>query len=225
MEIIMALHRNLILTTLTVMLLGACANQSSAPGNPAQPETVVSEKTDHFVGEITALNAEQDGYSVTVTNKEIEKSLNVVLSVPNLGSDSEFDFTHIEKGNILKVYGEIYEFNGGMSMSAKRAKSFIPIEFKGRQATSSERKQCELLGGSIKKSGRAQFDKCIQSFSDAGEYCEEAIDCFGRCTLASSADHAKIGDAVDGVCEADNSRFGCTPLVSGGKYEGTICID
>lgn len=221
----MRFSRNFIILTVFAMLLGACANQPLPPDGDVPQETIPSEKADMFVGEVAAVKDEMDGSTVTLTNKETGKSLGVVLNTPNLGPDSQFDFSHIERGNTLKVYGEMYEFDGGMRMSPKIAKSYLPIEFAKERASSSERKQCESLGGTVRKSGKAQFDMCVQPYSDAGEYCQNKSDCFGRCTLANSADHTKPGDRVDGVCEADNSRFGCTALVSGGKYEHTICID
>lgn len=217
--------RNFIILTVFALLLGACVNQPLSSGSDVPQGTIPTEKTDMFVGEVAAVKDEMDGSTVTLTNKETGKSLGVVLSIPNLGLDSQFDFSHIERGNMLKVYGEMYEFDGGMRMSPKIAKSYLPIKFARERASSSERKRCESVGGTVRKSGKAQFDMCVQTYSDAGEYCQSASDCFGRCTLANSADHAKPGDSVDGVCEADNSRFGCTAIVTEGKYEGTMCVD
>ena len=103
--------------------------------------------------------------------------------------------------------------------------TFTEITFSGKTATPEERAQCETVGGEVRPAGKAQFDMCVQAYPDAGKICSDASDCLGRCVLDNADATLARGTAITGVCEADNIRFGCTPLVNGGLFEGTLCVD
>ncbi len=87
-------------------------------------------------------------------------------------------------------------------------------------------KLCESLGGLVRPGGILQAEHCVQTLSDAGKVCSDATDCLGRCILLDdTSPDLQPGTAETGVCEVDDSPFGCTALVNDGRYEGTICID
>lgn len=206
--------------------ISAC-NSTSAPNSQLAPKkSQLPQKSDVYVGQVTETKDGIDGSTITLYNKKTNTQLSSVISIPNLGPNSEFDFNHIQKGNILKVYGEMFIFGGGMSMSTSAVKSYVPIKFASKKATPTELKLCEALGGIVKPTGKAQYEQCVQTYSDAGESCNDASECFGRCVLTGNVKEIMPGSVVNtGVCEADNIRFGCTSLVNDGKFEGTLCID
>lgn len=101
-----------------------------------------------------------------------------------------------------------------------------PIDFKGKNATAEEAKICQEQGGHIKRVGRAQFQKCIIAYADAGKVCQDKSDCQGKCVLQPNSlqgDYAQDGH-VYGVCSADNNPFGCYVTINNGKPRG-ICVD
>lgn len=103
-----------------------------------------------------------------------------------------------------------------------------PIDFKGKDATPQEAKICQEQGGHIKRVGRAQFQKCIIAYADAGKACQDKTDCQGKCILPKADDsrtdiHAN--NQVFGVCSADNNPFGCYVAVENGKIGRGLCVD
>ncbi len=221
----MLISRSFITASILGIFLSACANQpiSSETNTTIPPNT--TKQTDVFVGKVTSIENGKDGSTVLLSNETTGELLDAVISIPNLGPESKFDFDHIKTGNILKVYGKSFELNNRQRIAGKVAKSYVPVFLKNKRATATEQSLCESLGGTIKKAGISQFDKCVQTYSDAGDICQDASDCFGRCVIDGSAEALTIGETISGICEMDNDPFGCTPLVTDGKYEGTICID
>lgn len=203
-------------------ILSACVSQTPSD----RPDLTEPEMTqDQFVGKIIEIEPGTDGSTVLLTNERTGQMLDTVISLPNLGFDSGFNFDHIQLGNTLKVYGESFELNDRNRIAARIAKSYVPVDIQNKRATATERALCESLGGMINKAGKAQFDMCVQTFSDTNETCLDASDCFGRCVVGGSSDNLTRGEAITGVCEMNNEYFGCTPLVTNGQYEGTLCVD
>lgn len=221
----MASIRILSISSILTVFLTSCANHSMAPQPPIADDPISMENPAVFVGDVQEIKDGIDGSSVTLLDKAETSSIDVVLSIPNLGAESEFDFSHIKPGNLIKVRGDRFKMDGKVNMTARTAMSYIPVKIGARRATASEKRLCESLGGKIKASGKSQFDSCVQTYADAGESCANESECFGRCILDKTAAPAKLGENVVGICELKNSVFGCTSLVSGGKFDGTICID
>ena len=103
---------------------------------------------------------------------------------------------------------------------------YQPITFSGQTATAKERAQCEAVGGQVQRAGKQGHDHCIQDLPDTGQTCLNQSECLGRCVLPSGADENLMpGTKISGLCEATDKVFGCTALVNGGIYEGTLCVD
>lgn len=209
---------------LNIMLaLGLLSSLPNSVANPAQQ--TVSPLASVFVGEVIAINNEMDGSVVQLKNTTTNAELYAVLSPANLGPNSTFDFATLKTGLTLKVTGEPFQLGEKTQMAARTVLSYQDIPFADKQASPAERAACQAVGGTISKAGRAQFDFCAQNYTDAKHACTDGSQCFGDCLMATSADHAKPGDRVAGYCAETNQRFGCKPLVTDGKYEGTLCID
>ncbi len=83
--------------------------------------------------------------------------------------------------------------------------------------------QCAAQGGQLERVGRAQTLQCVIQYADAGKACRGAGACeSGRCLGPVDADPES--DIV-GECAANNMRFGCYSVISGGRVQSAICVD
>lgn len=91
---------------------------------------------------VTVLQAkpEKDGYSLTVEDMA-GKTYQAVISIPNLGPNSKFDFDHIQVGNQLRLKGEVWDLAGVPQITASRAE-FV------KAAHSSPMSRCPLMEAS-----------------------------------------------------------------------------
>ncbi len=103
--------------------------------------------------------------------------------------------------------------------------AYEAIVFEGPRATDEERVRCEEAGGTVRPAGMMGADHCIQSLADAGQPCQDASDCLGRCVAPMGPDAPAPGAAVTGTCEETDEVFGCTATVEGGVMQPAICID
>lgn len=88
---------------------------------------------DTFSGEIIFIENGKDGYVVDVKNSEGEIA-RVVLSIPNLGPHSDFDFSAVKVGSIISVRGESFILNGDVRITAKHVnlESFEKEDYLGK---------------------------------------------------------------------------------------------
>lgn len=98
------------------------------------------------------------------------------------------------------------------------------VEVEGEKATAAERAACDAAGGEVRRDGLLGHEQCIQMYPDAGQSCSDADDCLGGCHAANEGS-VRLGEAAKGVCEADDSPFGCFTTISDGRAEGTLCVD
>lgn len=99
------------------------------------------------------------------------------------------------------------------------------IQFAGPQPTDAERAQCEAVGGRIERVGRLGREQCIQTYPDAGKTCSDSEDCLGECRIRGDVSDIEPGTPVDGVCQAEDTPFGCHTWVIRGVAGPTICVD
>ncbi len=88
--------------------------------------------------------------------------------------------------------------------------------------------ECKRSGGIMQKSGRAGALLCLIAYKDAGKMCKNGSDCAGDCRLGPDpADRIKQpGAQVSGVCQANNSPFGCYATVEKGIIDRPMmCTD
>lgn len=93
----------------------------------------------------------------------------------------------------------------------------------GAPAQDSAASTCLAGGGVMKQVGKLQSWKCITPYKDAGKACTDSSQCEGDCQ--TSVTTQTTNGPVSGMCQADNSRFGCTATVEKGKLGRTLCVD
>tara|TARA_R110001606_G_scaffold351600_2_gene501836 strand:- start:1516 stop:1938 length:423 start_codon:yes stop_codon:yes gene_type:complete len=99
------------------------------------------------------------------------------------------------------------------------------IRFDDKRATQAERAKCEAAGGIVGPGGMLGYDQCVQPYADAGKACKGSEDCEGRCLLSADSDDDMGQPTDDGVCQADDSPFGCYTEVNDGVAQYAICVD
>ena len=73
-----------------------------------------------FVGKIIALQNGKDGSTVTLHNTN-GKIINATVSIPNLGKNSDFNFSQLQIGKIIEVSGETFMLENEKNMIVKFA--------------------------------------------------------------------------------------------------------
>jgi|GEM_PF-3821860 len=157
-----------------------------------------------FRGEIIDIEDGIDGSTVTLQNNE-EKLIKTTISIPNLGPNSDFDFSDIKKGNSLFVSGKSFEMENITYITAQHA---------GTIFSQSKKAECEANGNEYKKMGKSQFYQCDEIAKDAGNTCNNSNDCEGLC----------LSNDTTGVCSEKLHNFGCNDIWEDGKIQ-TLCID
>jgi len=105
------------------------------------------------------------------------------------------------------------------------ADPYEKIQFAGQTATASERARCETAGGSVMPGGRLGWERCLQTFPDAGKTCSDGAECLGDCRLELLKDMPQAGETATGTCQANDSPFGCHASVENGKATPALCVD
>lgn len=106
--------------------------------------------------------------------------------------------------------------NEGKSLEQLRKEAFEKIDVKA----------CEDNGGTVRQEGILGFPRCTTPYSDAGNRCSDASDCQGRCFGKDGVTNFDTdkGETV-GVCEANDSPFGCYSEIINGTPTPMICVD
>lgn len=82
---------------------------------------------------------------------------------------------------------------------------------------------CRARGGELRPMGRMQSLQCVIPFADAGRRCTDGDQCEGECLAEGGV--SEKPDQASGVCQANNSRFGCTTTIEDGRAGPTLCVD
>ena len=125
-----------LITTLfaaTALITGCVSSETNS-----NPENIGENVLDDDALLVTILQtkSEKDGYSLTVEDMD-GKTYQAVISIPNLGPDSTFDFDHIKVGNQLRLKGEFWDMAGVPRITARQ------VEFVGTAGTGAM-KNCPL---------------------------------------------------------------------------------
>lgn len=85
---------------------------------------------------------------------------------------------------------------------------------------------CQAGGGEVRQEGLMGLPRCVTPYADSGTACRDGDDCQGRCLADETTTDfdAPLGE-MTGVCEADDSPFGCVGEIEDGRYTGLICVD
>ncbi len=96
-------------------------------------------------------------------------------------------------------------------------------EMRAESLASIDRTACEGAGGQVRQEGMLGMYRCVKPYADAGKPCRGKADCEGQCRFEGEA--PADGADVTGVCQRDDSPFGCYSEVEDGKLTGGICVD
>ncbi|SLN72482.1 hypothetical protein TRL7639_04324 [Falsiruegeria litorea R37] len=101
---------------LAAILLIACQPQ-------VQNETAIGDtKVEQLTAEIIEVIPGTDGSTVLLKDGN-GKIYSAVLSIPNLGPDSTFDFDHVKPGNSITISGDSFMLDGRPHVVARTASS------------------------------------------------------------------------------------------------------
>lgn len=112
----------------------------------------------------------------------------------------------------------------GASAPADSEKSMEELREESRASIDAE--ACAAKGGEVRQEGMLGFYRCTVPYEDAGERCTDASDCEGRCMARDDVtDYDGVPGEAEGVCEADDSPFGCYATIEDGSVSGMLCVD
>lgn len=100
------------------MLVTGCVSSESNSTQENIGENVVDDGA--LLVTILQIKSGKDGKSLTVEDMA-GKTYKAVISIPNLGPNSTFDFDHIKVGNQLRLKGEFWEMAGVPQITARHA--------------------------------------------------------------------------------------------------------
>lgn len=98
-----------------LMTAAACQTTTSAP-----VDGIVGLKEAEI--EIISVTPETDGNTVVVRD-ESGKLYTAVISIPNLGQNSNFNFDHLQAGNRMIVSGEVWSLGEETRLTVRDAKA------------------------------------------------------------------------------------------------------
>lgn len=101
---------------LAAVALAACQTnpQDTAPSAQAEVENLTAQ--------IIEVTPGTDGSTVLLKDAK-GQTYSAVLSIPNLGPDSTFDFDDVRPGNSITISGDSFELNGRTHVVARTASS------------------------------------------------------------------------------------------------------
>lgn len=95
-------------------------------------------------------------------------------------------------------------------------------DFRAESLAAVDQEACAAAGGEVRMEGMLGLYRCVKPYADAGKACRSSDDCEGKC-LASGPE--ATGEDAVGVCQANDSPFGCYAEVEDGKVTNAICVD
>ena len=85
---------------------------------------------------------------------------------------------------------------------------------------------CGESGGEVRRAGMLGMPRCITPYADAGKSCTSGEQCDGRCMASDDiTDFNAAPGQAEGVCEADDSPFGCYATIDDGTLSPFLCVD
>ena len=108
----------------------------------------------------------------------------------------------------------------GMGVSSSEQKTIEDMRAESLAAI--DKTACAAAGGVVRQEGMLGMYRCVKPFADAGKACRSKSDCEGKCL---ATDDAAPDAEVVGVCQADDSPFGCYAEIEDGKIQPAICVD
>ncbi len=87
-----------------------------------------------------------------------------------------------------------------------------------------DKEACAARNGEIRQEGLLGTWRCVVPYADAGKACRDKTDCEGKCLLSPESD-AVTGAEAAGLCQANDSPFGCYAEIVEGKVAAALCVD
>ena len=85
---------------------------------------------------------------------------------------------------------------------------------------------CREGGGEVQMAGMMGLYRCVTPYADAGKVCRDESDCEGRCLGDDNVtDYSAAPGEQQGVCEEDDSPFGCYSIIENGVAGAMLCVD
>ena len=85
---------------------------------------------------------------------------------------------------------------------------------------------CAAQGGVVQQEGLLGLWRCVVPYADAGAQCSDSSDCEGRCFANDDVtDYNAAPGAAVGICEANDSPFGCFAEIENGDVAPMLCVD
>jgi|GEM_PF-37661 len=117
----------------------------------------------------------------------------------------------------------IFEEAGGSGAPGDE-KSLEEMREESREKVDEE--ACAAAGGEVRQAGLLGLWRCVVPYADAGAECSDSSDCEGRCFANDDVtDYDAAPGAAVGMCEADDSPFGCFAEIENGDVAPMLCVD
>ena len=107
-----------VLLLIAAFVLSACGDRPGSVETGA--ESLAGEADVTFTGVITEVQVGTDGSTVRLKVDEATTVL-ATVSIPNLGPDSDFDFSALVVGSTITVTGDSFEMDGETWLTARSA--------------------------------------------------------------------------------------------------------
>ncbi|MEZ5954470.1 MAG: hypothetical protein R3C13_09225 [Hyphomonas sp.] len=125
---------------------------------------------------------------------------------------------------LLAACEALRDYHANNPVYGSSSPPYESIRFAGEVATPDERATCEAAGGQVRREGLLGFERCIQTYPDAGKTCSDSADCLGECRLPPDSG-IPAGEPGTGTCQVTDSPFGCYALVKDGIVRPASCVD
>ncbi len=84
-----------------------------------------------------------------------------------------------------------------------------------------DRAACESGGGEVRQEGLLGMYRCVTPYKDAGKTCRGPDECEGKCLAVEGV----TGEEASGVCQSNDSPFGCYAEIVDGRIDAALCVD
>jgi len=122
----------------------------------------------------------------------------------------------VAPGNDTPLPEDENSIDDGKTIEEMRAEAWEKID----------KEACAAKGGVVRQEGMLGMPRCTITYADAGEICRDASDCEGRCMGNDDVtDYDARPGEVKGVCEANDSPFGCYAEIRNGTADAMLCVD
>ncbi|NNE41056.1 MAG: hypothetical protein HKN14_09100 [Marinicaulis sp.] len=89
-----------------------------------------------------------------------------------------------------------------------------------------DKEACLENGGEVRAEGMLGLPMCVIPYGDASTVCTDGGDCEGECRADDRmTDYNAAPGEAKGICQVNNSPFGCYATITNGSVDPAICVD